>query len=268
METDIFLNIDYKEIIKIEIKAHVGQRGYHSNLARSANCQSSFLSQVLHGYVHLTPDQAVGISTFWRLNEAQEDYFLYSVHLARSATPVLKNYYKRKMQEIKQQQQDISSRVKGDRISEGKEELLYYSNWYWSAIHVIASIQKYKTAEGISQRLRLPLGLVESCLNSLNKMGFLKKVNGRWEVTQKNLHLPRESPLIGIHHVNWRQQSGVRAGQNDKSAFHYSVVHALSFEDYEKLKSMLLDFVEKTKKIVGPSTEEEIIYLGFDCFQL
>lgn len=268
MKLNIFEYLDYKDVIKAEIRANSDIRGYQSKLAHAANCQTSFLSQVLNGTVHLTPDQVMGISHFWGLTDQQEDFWFLLLQYARAGKTELQTYLKKKLDKILDIERDIAQKIKGESVSNPEEASLYYSGWYWIAVHVILSIPEYQSSEKIAERLKLSLPFVNHVIAELLRMGFIQKEKQKFSVTKKNVHLPKDSHLLGIHHSNWRSYAIQKIHTRDHDAFHYSVVHGLSKKDFESVKALLLKFVEESNKIVRPSSEEEMIFVGLDCFRV
>ena len=67
--------------------------------------------------------------------------------------------------------------------------------------------------------------------------------------------------MIGIHHSNWRQKA-VSEG------VHYTSVYSISQKDYQHLKEKMLDLIEYSRKVVGPSKEEELICFACDIFAI
>jgi len=65
---NVFNHLDYKDFLKIQIEENHEAYGYKSRLAKAANCQKSFLSQVLNSHIHLTPEHAVGLCQFWKFS--------------------------------------------------------------------------------------------------------------------------------------------------------------------------------------------------------
>jgi predicted transcriptional regulator len=173
-----------------------------------------------------------------------------------------------KIENFRKKHQDISSRVQANQMAAGMSELTYYSAWYWSAIHVLLSIPAYRKSGAISNRLGLPTILVEQCLTRLQEIGLIEKKGHEWKVKQDHLHLQKNSALMPVHHTNWRLQAAAKAAMRDQDSLQYSVVTAVSAQDAQRLKNMLLEFIEKSRQVIAPSKEEELIYIGLDCFRV
>ena len=268
MNHKIYEFLDYKKALRADIKNTAPERGYQARLARAAGCQSSFLSQVLNSHVHLTLDHAIGISNFWKLSQDSEDYFLHLVEHARAATPALRSYLQRKLDDLRKTQEDISQRMQQEELNNKTLSTLYYSAWYLLAIHVAINIPSLQSEEALAERLRLPEDLIQESLKKLAQMGLIQRQGKNWVSTKRHLHLPRNSTLIDVHHSHWRLRAIENAQMKNLEDMHYSTVMALSRDDFRKIKTLLISLVEKSKEILAPSKEEELVCLNLDCFKI
>lgn len=269
MKSNIYDFTDYKEILKTEINANQDQRGYQSQLAKAAECQTSFFSQVLNGSTHLTPDQASGIADFWKLDTLAMEYFITTVNLGRASKKHYHIFLQNKLKLLKEEYETITNRLKTAEINT-EFETNYYSVWFRGVIHMILTIPEFQTAESIAKRLNLPLGIIQSEIINLQQMGLVEfnEKSKRWSVTKKQIHLNPESPLSCINLSNWRQLSSMRVFIKDPQAHHFSGVYTMSLKETHKIRNKIIDFLAEVKEIVDPSPEEEIVYLGIDFFKV
>ena len=244
------------------------QWGAISKMAAAAGCQRSHLSRVISGKVHLTPEQADGLAEYWRLNEAEGEYFLYLLEFARAGTKGLRQRIQRKIQRLKKEQEDLSERLRQPSLGVEEREIVYYSAWHWSAIHIIVSIPEYQTVTSISRRLTMPETLVRYCLEQLERFGLVRREGERWKFSSHTIHLPRRSPLIGTHHNNWRARASLKSHDPGSDGVHYTVVQSVSQRDYLKIKELLLAVIDDYSKIAAPSKEEELISFSCDVFRV
>lgn len=85
------------------------------------------MSQVLKGQVHLTPEQALGLTEFWELTTVERDYFLNMVFMERAGTKSLRQYYFSKLETLKKSNSQISKHVyEKDLHEDTTEEFLEY----------------------------------------------------------------------------------------------------------------------------------------------
>lgn len=254
---------DYKAYLANKIEENKMVKGYRGFLAEAANCKKSFISQVLNSHVHFTPDHAASLAEFWRLTAAETTFFIDLVLYARAGAPALKKVIHERLQLTKTEQTELSTRLRWESISDTEIQQTFFSSWYWSAIHVIVAIQKYSSAQAIAARLGLPISLVEDAIEKLSQWKLIEKTKLGWKVTENKIHLPRASAMNEMNHLNWRHRALTSLQKQESSALHYSMVFALSLEDFEKLKELLLQFLEGAHGLIGPSPSEEI--MGFTC---
>src|SRR5262249_55560726 len=65
-------------------------KGMRKQLATVAGCQPSYLSQALHGRVHLTEDHLAGIAEFLQLKADEAEFLLLLLREERAGTSVLR----------------------------------------------------------------------------------------------------------------------------------------------------------------------------------
>lgn len=263
---NLFSFEDYKDFIRHQIAENSKLRGYQGRLAEGAGCQRSFLSQVLNGSVHLTPDHAAGMVVFWQLDDYATEYFIELVHYSRAATPRLKQISLKRLRGLRKKQENLSERLRQPALDPGKDALLYYSNWYWAALHLLCGVKAFQTFPEIARRLDLPAPLIQKCLHELSEMGLIEKKGDRWLITQRSLHNPTDSPNTWRHHMNWRQRALADATQPEENSVHYSGLHTLSVHDYARLKKNVHQWIDESRKLIQPSSPEELICLNIDLF--
>ncbi len=92
--------------------------------------------------------------------------------------------------------------------------------------------------------------------------------NGRFTVGTSRIHLGSDSPMISKFHTNWRMQAIRSLETEDKNDLHYSSVITISDEDFKKIKSLLVKYIEEIKLIVKESPSEKVHSLCLDFFQI
>ena len=265
---DIFEFSDYRAVLSAQISLNASIRGYQARLAEAAGCKRSFLSQVLHSNVNLTPDHGIGLCDFWKLDEDQTDWFMELLAEARAGTIQMRKLCRRRLDALKKKRANLTERFKPSRLLSKEAQAEYYSSWYWAAIHIVTCIPTCQTVQQISSRLQLRDGLVHKTLISLEKMGLVIQKGKGWQVAESDLHVPKASKLNIANHVNWRQRaiSDIQIGEED--SLHYTAVHALAVKDIPKIRREADICYSGTREIVKPSPEEEIVCLTCDLFRL
>ena len=259
---------DYKEFLLDSIRDHSEKRGHQGQLATAAGCQPAYLSQVLRSHVHLTLEHACNLAHFFGFDELETSYFITLVDYGRAGSGRLQQRLKTQLEKLKKQSEDFAQRLKEPTLKEAKAHSLYYSAWYWGAIHILVSIPEFQTPAAIGQRLNLPVEQVLETLRGLKSMGLVKFKDGRWNFTGGNLHIPKDSPLNGVNHQNWRMRAIQDSHTPTTDAVHYSFTFAVSHNDFEKLKTMLLKFIDEQRKLITPSPCEELACFTYDLFRV
>lgn len=257
----------YRDYLTTDIKAHQHERGYQKRLADAANCNPSYLSQVIHAHMHLTPDQAVSLCQFWSFNEDRTDYFLGLVQLERASSAYYKTFLQQKLKKLREKHTKIATRVAPERLVSNNIELMtYYTNWQMSAVHVLTSIEAFQTPEALAGRLRMPKDQILSIIDQLVSMGFVQSIGDRYKSIVRDIHVEQSSPLNVSNHFQWRHRSMAKILDNNNKGLNYTAVHALSVKDIQIVRELLMEFIQRSRAVVTPSPEEEAIGICCDLF--
>jgi len=258
---------EYKDYASyIEAIVQQGSWGIHSQIAKAANCQASYLSQVIRGKAHLTPDHVIGIANHLKLSVDETEFFLKLVEYEK-AGPLLKKFIQQRLNEMKKNRNDLAIRYQAPSLADSEALLRYYSSWHWSAIHILVSAG-FNTLERLSLRIQLPIDVIRSTLLSLEQMGLVKQQNGVWIELDKSIHLPKDSHLTGLNHWNWRQRAIQDAQLQNNSSLHYSSVQSLSHSDFQKIKEMILKLIDQSRNLIKDSPGEDGFCFNCDFFQI
>lgn len=251
---------DYKTYLtrSLEKRAEL-ERGQRSKLAQFINCQPAYLSLILNGSTHLSPEQAQATNEFLAHTEAESRYFLNLVLLERSGTKTLRDYYLREIEKIKAERAQFKNRIEANRELTEKEQARYYSSWYFAAIHVAASLKHIQTKEQITSALGLPAKTVSEVLEFLTQIGVLKKTGNQYRQGEVSLFIDKQSPFINKHHSNWRVKAIQSLDQVAEKDFHYSGVITCSEEDKVLIKEILMQAVQEIRTLVKNTNKEEVV---------
>jgi hypothetical protein len=103
------------------------------------------------------------------------------------------------------------------------------ASWHGAAIHVLVGIPEFQSVEAISSRLRLAPNLVLETLSKLEAMGLVKSKGRNWTRLPGHLHLGDKSPMVGVHHSEWRQKALESTRHSETDGLHYTLVQSHSF---------------------------------------
>ncbi|MGZ6289021.1 MAG: DUF4423 domain-containing protein, partial [Bdellovibrionota bacterium] len=202
---NVFIHSSYKELMKAHLRG-AEKRGVLSRAAEALNCQRSFLSRVMNSKVHLTPDLAYKLAIFFQFNASEREYFQNLVELERAGDPAYRAHIEARLRDMRSAHESLGERSKRPQAT-STHDLTYFSSWLWTAIHFLTSIPSYQTRESIARRLGLPSRVVGQYLESLAAWGFVKHTDDRWEYVGGEFHITKDSPLVVLHHQNWRQRA-------------------------------------------------------------
>ena len=260
---------DYKAFLLAKIEAAPNKgRGVRRRLAEAIGCQIAYVSHVLAADKNLSLEQAEASARFFKLREDEADFFLLLVQIARAGTRELHQYFGKQIEIRKREQNEIKKRIRiQEEISE-KDQVQYYSSWHYQAVRTVMTIPEFRTAETISNRLRIPLERVQEVLKFLLEKGLVKESGAGLSPTQKLLHLPRTSPLIGKLHGNWRVKTLSSFDRILPEDYHYSGLFTLSQKDMKRIREIMMGALDQSIEIVKPSKEETMCLLAIDYMEI
>lgn len=244
------------------------QRGQLSRAAEHLNCQRSYLSRVIKGDAHLTLDQAYLLSQFWKFTNDERDYFSSLVEYDRAGVHEYKTFLKKRLDEMKKKHETIQERTQRQSYVVDNMQINYFSSWISCALQFLTMIPQFQNVEALADRLSLKKEIVSFYLDELQKLDFVEFKNNKWINKSSNLHIPKESPLVQLHHNNWRGRAQLDSQNINTDHIHFTGVYTLSFDDYHRIKEMLLAFISDANKIIGPSQCEEGVVLLCDFFKI
>ena len=267
MESAIFDYRDYKKFIKDSIEGTPeGGRGVRRKLANHLRVQGPFISQVLAGSLHFSPEQAAGCAEYFGLDQRETDFLINLVLLQKSGTNTLKVHLQKKIDEMVTQHQQIQKRIKIEKSLDPETQAFYYSSWHYCAIHMAITIPELRTRQAISENLGLPLQKVDEVLAFLVKVGLVSKEGSFFTATGQWLHIKADSPLISKHHTNVRLRALQSLDHPKPQDLHYSAYFTCSKKDLPKVREILLKAMSEFNECVRPSKEELLVGLGLDLF--
>lgn len=259
---------DYKEYLRYILDARdAGSRGARSALATAAQCQIAYVSQVLNGNANFSPEQADLINEFLAHGSEEADYFMLLVMKGRAGSVRLEKYYQKHIERTLERRNNLTQKL-ADRVLSSEAQMVYYSQWYHSAIHVMLSIPGFNTKEKIARYLKLELKTVVDALDYLTSVGLVVREGERYILGKTKVFLKKGTPMFAVNHANWRQQAIRAIDQARMEDQHFTAVVSLSKDDAQKLQKMMSEFIDQAVAVVLPSKEEELHCMCFDFFKM
>ncbi len=267
MKESIYQYKTYKSIIASRLMGP-GRRGQMTMAAQALGVQPSYISRVLTEELQLTPDHAFKLSLFWRLNSDERDYFRLLVDFERAGDLEYKKFLQQQIEQIRQKKNSVQERADRSNVPSENLQFKYFSSWIWSAIHFLTSIPEYQKIENLAYRLNIRTETLTNYLYELADQDMIENKNGKWAYKSGEFHAKKDSPLVIMHHQNWRTRAIQDAQDYKNQSVHFTAVQAVSKKDYDQIKEMMLQFIENASRLAGPSKPEEGIVITCDCFKI
>lgn len=260
---------DYKCFVLARIHSSPnGGRGIRRRLAVKIGCQVAYVSHVLAGDKHFSQEQAEACARFFHLNEQETEYFLLLVDWARAGTQELRSLRARQIKERRASALEIKDRLQIHTEINDADKATYYSSWHYQAVRSLLMIKEFNTSKKIADRLGLSVQRIEEILQFLIAKGMVARSSQGLSVTQKQIHLPRSSPLVSKLHANWRIRTLHSLEQIRLDDYHYSGLITVSRADAEKIREILVKSLAAAVDTARPSPEEALYVLAMDFFEL
>lgn len=261
---------DYKAFLKALIKTYPKRgRGQSRRLAEHLNVAPIVVSQILARDRHFTADQALQVTKYFGMDEKTSEYFVFLVNYARAETKDLRAFYRAKLDRMRKDSEDIKSLYGNTKSLSEENKGIYYSNWYYAAVHTLTSIPKYQTVDALAEYLGLSRTKVGEIVSFMIETGIcVEGPDGKVVRGSTKIHVDSKSPFVNSHRRNWRDKARENFTTPGEEDIFYSSVVALSEKDAEKFRKSLLQLIETfSKEVVAPSPEETTRCLNIDWFK-
>lgn len=267
--TSIFEYDDYKRFVRERVQQmpHRG-RGQYRSMAKHMRVHTTLISHVLRGTKDFTSEQACTLGSFLSLPELEVDYLLALVERNRAGTAELGAAVERRLTILRERHQQIEHRTPGARTLSSEERATFYSQWYYSAVRLAASLPGMSGASDIATRLGVPLERVHAALRFLVDSELLVPEPAGYRLAVKRTHLGSDSPLIALHHRNWRLRAMSQYDAMTPKDFAFTAPISLSREDFARVRALLVECVSEITAVVEPSPCESLAVLNIDWLEL
>ena len=258
----------YREYILNLVKSKPnGGRGELLKIAKQAKIHTTTLSQILRGDRELSLEQAVSCAEYFGLTEPETRYFLLLVQYNRAGSKLLKDFLKKQVEELRQQRTELVNVVNRDRVLTDHEKAVFYSDWFYSAIRILASVPGFQTSESIANHLHLSRAVVSEALQFLLSAGLCVEENGKLAPGPKYTHLESTSRYVSRHHANWRIQALQRHSVLTSEELAYTSPMSVSEKGIHEIREILVETVKKVNSIREKSDCEKTYCLNLDWFK-
>jgi hypothetical protein len=181
----------------------------------------------------------------------------------------LRSFFSEQLAELREKHLNLKERIGISEVLSEQNQGIYYSSWHYAAVHMAVTIPGLRTRAALARALRIPPRKLASVLEFLASVGLVSKEGESYLPGSSVLHLPKDSPMIPVHHANWRQQAlAMMHSDHAHESIHYSSVSSLSREDALKIKSMLTRAISEAVQVFKVSPEEGLYGFNLDFFRV
>jgi hypothetical protein len=259
----IYSHKNYKSYLQARL-----QSGEKTKFSKFIGCQPSFVSQVLRSGPNFSLEQGVLINDYFKHDQLESRFFILLLQYSRAGSKKLEQFYLSEMEEAMRARQQIASRVKATYDIKENVSLKYYSDFNYLATHVLCSILTENQIEYLKEKLNLSSSELKNILSFLEQCGLVEKTDKQYLPTIRKIHLSDQSEQINMHHKNFRIHTIEKIRLKKSDDLHYSVLAAFSKNDVIKMRELLLSTIEKSEKIIAPSSEETAYAFCLDFYSI
>ncbi len=240
-------------------------KGYRLRLAEAMNCHNSFLSHVLNGSAHITPDQASALCDFWNYDPIQSELFMALVNLERAGTESLKKRLKLKIEELRAIPTEDFTEITVKNVTLSYDQgIRYFGHWYTSTVHALLSLKTMRNKNAIANHLNLPLRMVQNALDQLVDMGLIKEEEGEWVCTKEKIRMTDSRELLFIYHKAMRERAGHIAAQSDGAGIHYTGYWPMTKARFIELREAFHNILHNFQKEPEDPASDEVVLVCLD----
>jgi uncharacterized protein (TIGR02147 family) len=269
MKNSIFEFRDYKAYLKAYIGALPSRgHGFRAEMSKALKVHSAYITQVLNSEAHFSPEQTEDLNILLNHTEEEGDFFQLLVQLARAGTTRLKKRIQIQMDRSLQKRANLKERVNIQKQLSSEDQLIFYSSWHYTAIHIILTIPRFQFLDKISEALKISKPRVKQVLDYLISVGLVERDDTRYIPSTAHIYLGREAAAISKHHSNWRIKAIDSLDEDTIEDLHLSVALSLSRDDYMKIREILAQSIQETIQKVKDSKEEMMCAFNVDFFKL
>lgn len=265
----LFSCSDYKQYVRLRIQSLPKKgHGQYRRLATHLGIHTTLISQIFKGDRHLTSEQAALAADFLGLTEIETEMFLALVALARAGNPKLVNIIKIRIDKLRRQAQKLSERLPQDVELTEEMKAMFYGRWYYSAIRLATDLPHVNSVEEIARILELRPSLVARVVDFLLAHGMCISTSDGLQVGPLSTHLSSDSPFVSQHHTNWRLKSLERIEKITDRELLFTAPLTLSRTDFDRVREILLEMIDKIYGIVKASPAEKLSCLNIDWINI
>ncbi len=237
--------------------------------ADMSGCHRPQFSNILAEKAILTMEQAYRLAKGLGLNDVQSEYFLLLVERRRTNLLDYHEHIEKKLRKIREDNERLELRLDRRQSLPSSAPSIYYSAWYWSAVHISTSIPELQNPEVLAYKLGLSIDFILQILHQLSEWGLVfRQSEDRWTWSSGEMHAPKNSPLSALHQNNWRIKAVENAQFFKPQSVHFTGVYSMDKETFLGLKELLINYIEVYNQKAGEAPAEMTVCFNADLFQV
>jgi uncharacterized protein (TIGR02147 family) len=255
----------YKDYLVAWIESQKNNgRGQINIIANAINIKPSLLSAILSTERNITMEQAIELNQYFKHEELESEYFIILVSLDRAGTYKLKDHYLKQKAVILKKSEKIKSRIKFENSVTEEQRTKYYSKSLYSLIRILSSLEAGISLEDIMKLTKENNSQVKDAIEDLLEFGLIREQDKKFFSTNKNIHIGKESPHYIHHRSNWLLEQMQKSPSSSSRNLNFTCPCTISLNDFEKIKSILLDSIAKSHAVIDQSPAEMMACLTID----
>ena len=199
--------------------------------------------------------------------EEEGHFFMLLVLYGRSGTKTLEKYFKKQIDEILAKRSVFMERVSVDDEIPAADQAVYYSQWYYLAIHLLIGIPGFQTKDALAERLNLSPQLISKALDQLAAMGLVESRGAKLVKGKKRIHIDKNSPWVSQMHAQFRNRGIYRLSNPESNDLHFSFGMGITRKVFEEYRQRIMDLVVEFEPKLVASAEEDLFALNIDLFR-
>lgn len=262
----IFKYLDYKSYI-LERWESGPKEGYGQakKLADFLGISTVVISQTLKGDRDFSTENAFKTTQFLELSPFEAQYFMKLVDYAKAGHYELKAFILHELKQMQREGKKVRAKYNKTLELSDEDKFEFYSEKYYSAIRQASALPNLNSIFDLANHFNLTEEKVEEIVDFLVKKNLCIYEDGKLTRGPQHTFLPATSPYIKNHHRNWRLHAIERIDKLDhEKELMYSAPMSLSLEASQIIRESLLQLIQDTIKVVGPSKDEVTTCLNID----
>jgi DNA-binding MarR family transcriptional regulator len=151
-----------------------------------------------------------------------------------------------------------------ERVLSEADTARFYSDWKYSAVHMMSTLQRKPNLNDIMDRLDLDRQEATKIINFLLETGMILEKNYKYHEGISKTVLTKTSPYLVQHLSNWRIKALSDLAKREENEIAFSTNFTLSKKDFETLRKQIVALVNSFMPLIDASPAEELAYLNID----